>query len=75
MNMTRLLLKIVAYSWLILFPLQAMGQLLPVRENGRWGLINYQGEIVIPVKYDAAQSFEGTQWVEVMLNGQRKNDT
>lgn len=45
-------------------------QLLPVRENLKWGAINTQGNIVLPIEYDAVEVFKGSEWMKVLIENQ-----
>lgn len=45
-------------------------QLLPVRENLKWGAINEKGKIVLPIEYDAVEVFKGSEWIKVLIQNQ-----
>ncbi|MFL5728254.1 MAG: WG repeat-containing protein, partial [Cytophagaceae bacterium] len=42
-----------------LYGQNSRGQLLPYKENYKWGYINFSGETVIPARFDMAGNFEG----------------
>ncbi|MCB0737502.1 MAG: WG repeat-containing protein, partial [Bacteroidetes bacterium] len=63
-------MKLILSILLLFISHLVSGQLLPVSQNGNWGFIDYTGQVVIPIKYQAAQAFENSQWTEVTLNNQ-----
>jgi hypothetical protein len=48
--------------------LSASAQLLPIRQDGRWGLIDRQGQIVAQPRYDAVEALD-SGGIRVVLNG------
>jgi WG containing repeat len=46
----------------------AAGQLLPVRKDSRWGLIDQRGQLVAAPRYDAVQALEGG-FTRIVLEG------
>jgi hypothetical protein len=42
-----------------LYGQNSRGQLLPYKENYKWGYINFSGEVLIPATFDQAGNFEG----------------
>lgn len=46
------------------------GWCMPVKKNGKWGLIDRSGKAITPFKYDYA-GFYSREWVEVEINGKK----
>jgi hypothetical protein len=54
-----LLLALLSLAGSSAFSQNSRGQLLPFKDNYKWGYINFSGEVVIPASFDVAANFEG----------------
>jgi len=51
--------SVVRTTTVIVAPIKAKesGPLYRIRENGKWGFMNRQGDVVIPARFDHAEDF------------------